>query len=292
MVGEVLVSSILGNGQSLDGGAMFGNAPRALWERWEPADALGRISMNCRGLLVEADGARVLCETGIGNYMSKEMIDRFGVRDAQTNLLLDSLLEIGIKEDEINWVILSHLHFDHAGGLMPSWGSNSEKLRFPNAKYVVSRVAWERALHPHSRDRASFIPELPKLLESSGRLVIVEDDLVVPGLNSDRFEFRTTSGHTPGQLHTLVKGNAQKVFFCGDLVPGQAWIHLAISMGYDRYPELLIDEKEKIYEKALSEKWWMFFTHDLRVSASRLNRDAKGRYSSDEIAGVWKRHSI
>jgi glyoxylase-like metal-dependent hydrolase (beta-lactamase superfamily II) len=289
---SILVSSVLGNGQSLDGGAMFGNVPRALWERWEPVDPQGRIALKCRGLLVEADGQRILCETGIGNYMTPEMVQRFGVGDAHTNLMIDSLEKLDVAEDEIDWVILSHLHFDHAGGLMPSYGSEKRTLRFPRAKYVVGKAAWERALSPHSRDRASFIPELPEMLTASGRLVIVGDDLVAPGLNPRHFSFKTTFGHTPGQLHTVVTGNEQSVFFCGDLVPGLAWIHLAISMGYDRFPELLIDEKESVYGEISAGNWWMYFTHDQRVSAARLLRDARGKFMAGETVADWVRQPI
>ena len=177
-------------------------------------------------------------------------------------------------------MILSHLHFDHVGGLLPTYAEQQRgrhDLVFPNAQFLVGREAWERALHPHPRDKSSFIPGLTDKLLQSGRLkVLAGEDL--PDNLKGKFEFVSTSGHTPGQMHALFVGAKQKVFFCGDLVPGRAWVHLPITMGYDRYPELLIDEKTDIFARAEKEDWLLFFTHDPEVSASHLHRTHAGKY--------------
>jgi glyoxylase-like metal-dependent hydrolase (beta-lactamase superfamily II) len=147
----------------------------------------------------------------------------------------------------------------------------------------VGREAWERALKPHARDRASFIPELTSQLEQSGRLMIVDGDHL-PGCFADRLFFRKSFGHTPGHLHTGFRGDQQTVFFCGDLIPGRAWIHLPITMGYDRFPEMLIDEKANLYETAVRDHWLLFFTHDPEVAAAHVRRDEKGKFvPRDEI---------
>ena len=160
--------SILGNSQKLDGGAMFGNAPKAMWERWTSVDAGNRIDLACRALLASPlNGKTVLFETGIGAFFESKLRERYGVQEAR-HVLLDSLGEAGFGHEDIDVVVLSHLHFDHAGGLLAAWEEGQPaRLLFPNATYVVGAQHWQRALCPHPRDRASFIPELPGLLQAS-----------------------------------------------------------------------------------------------------------------------------
>jgi glyoxylase-like metal-dependent hydrolase (beta-lactamase superfamily II) len=169
--------SIRGNSQRLDGGAMFGNAPRALWEKWAAPDELNRIELACRALLASPlEGKTVLFETGIGAFFDPRMRERYGVQESQ-HVLIDSLREAGFEHEDIDVVVLSHLHFDHAGGLLAAWSEGREpELLFPNATYVVGAQHWQRAVQPHPRDRASFIPELPGLLQASGRLEVVDGE--------------------------------------------------------------------------------------------------------------------
>lgn len=269
------LTSIEGNRQKLDGGAMFGNAPRALWQRWFSPDEMGRIELHCRAMLIEYDDQIILCETGIGAYMAPDMKARFGVEDTE-HQLLNNLKKIGLDHTDIDVVILSHLHFDHAGGLLPCFediAAGQQQLLFPRAKYVVGREALRRAELPHARDRASFIPGLTDKLHASGRLIIV-DDTRVPDLFEDRLSFRFTEGHTPGHMHTVFRGDEFTVVFAGDLIPGVAWVNPAITMGYDRFPERLIDEKQALYHDALNQNWRLFLTHDPQVSLISLQEDS------------------
>ncbi len=275
--------SIEGNTQRLDGGAMFGNCPRPVWERWAPPDQEGRIALACRALLVKESAPRrnVLLEAGIGAFFEPKLRERFGV-EQPGHVLLESLAKAGLAPEDIDVVVLSHLHFDHAGGILTAW-SASEPLRlvFPRARYVVSARAWERAKAPHMRDRASFIPELPRLLEETGRLEVVS------GATSETlgpaYSFTMSEGHTPGLMLTRVEGWVDgPVTFLGDLVPGVPWVHLPITMGYDRFPEQLIDEKRALLERIRDEHGWAFFTHDPGVSAAKIVRDEKGKYGTTE----------
>ncbi len=288
---QAFATSIEGNRQLLDGGAMFGNAPRLVWEKWVAPDESARIPLACRCLLIEFNGLKILCETGIGAFFEPKMAGRFGVQTPDKHLLLENLKAAGHSPESIDFVILSHLHFDHAGGLLPTHqqiSAGDDGLVFPNAQFIVGEEAWQRALKPHSRDRASFIPGLTEKLEKTGRLVRWPKD-PMPKQLQGAFEFLESNGHTPGQLHTLFTGADQKVFYCGDLVPGRAWVHLPITMGYDRFPEQLIDEKETVYRRAVAEDWLLFFTHDSEAAASHVRPNAAGKFEPVQVQPVLNR---
>lgn len=267
---------IEGNTQRLDGGAMFGNCPRAVWEKWLPPDALHRIPLACRALLVLDGPRRVLFETGIGAFFSPKLRQRYGVQEDR-HVLLENLQKLGLTDADIDIVVLSHLHFDHAGGLLAPWQENQEpRLLFPKAHFLVSWSAWERALEPHPRDRASFIPELPALLKRTGRLSLVargHSDILGPG-----YRFHRSDGHTPGMLLTEIDAPGGPVVFAGDLIPGRAWVHVPITMGYDRHPELLINEKQALLDDLVARNGRLFFTHDPDVPLVRVAKDENGRF--------------
>ena len=166
---RVRLWSVEGNRQRLDGGAMFGNVPRALWAQWLAPDDENRIELACRCLLVEdLDGKTVLFETGIGAFFEPKLRERYGVVESE-HVLLRSLAARGFRHEDVDVVVLWHLHFDHAGGLLSAFDeARPPELLVPAARrYVVSKAAWARACAPHPRDRASFIPELPTLLRSA-----------------------------------------------------------------------------------------------------------------------------
>ena len=272
--------SLMGNSQMLDAGSMFGNAPKALWSRWVEVDEVNRMQIACRCLLAQdLNGKNVLFETGIGAFFEPKMKDRFGINESH-HVLLESLHAQGLSHEDIDVVVLSHLHFDHAGGLLSAWQEGkAAELLFPNAQYLVSSTHWQRATNPHPRDKASFIPNLTKMLLNSGRLHLVSDtkyDLL------PEVTFEYTNGHTPGMMHATIKD----LVFCADLIPGKAWVHVPISMGYDRFPELLIDEKTVFLNKHLAANHRLFFTHDPDFAVSNILIN-KGRFSSkDEIKEI------
>jgi glyoxylase-like metal-dependent hydrolase (beta-lactamase superfamily II) len=279
------IFSVEGNTQQLDGGAMFGNCPKVVWQAWMTPDEQNRVTLACRSLLVREAHRNVLCEAGIGAFFEPKLKARFGVQEDR-HVLLESLAKLGVAPADVHVVVLSHLHFDHAGGVLEAWQDGAApRLVFPNASYVVSEGAWARAQNPHPRDRASFIPELQGLLEGTGRLEIVQGDR--SALLGDAYSFTYSEGHTPGLMLTRVEGWSEgPVTFLGDLVPGAAWVHLPITMGYDRYPELLIDEKKALLERIVAENGWGLFTHDPVIAAARIARSAEGRFSATDARSV------
>ena len=254
----------------------------------DPAGRGYRIALACRALLADGlHGKRVLFETGIGAFFEPRMRERFGVVESG-HVLLENLREIGFSHEDIDVVVLSHLHFDHAGGLLSAWNEGqSPTLLFPNATFVISAACWDRAKDPHPRDRASFIPELLPLLEASGRVEIVDGEHCNVLGASVRFHY--SDGHTPGLMLAEIVGahGVGGVVFCADLIPGRPWVHLPVTMGYDRFPELLIDEKNDFLADMMLRGVRLFFTHDTGCAMAAVQRDGKGRYSTvDELPQV------
>jgi glyoxylase-like metal-dependent hydrolase (beta-lactamase superfamily II) len=288
--------SILGNSQRLDGGAMFGNAPRAMWQKWSPPDDVNRIELACRALLATpVNGKTVLFEAGIGAFFEPKLRERYGVVEDR-HVLLDSLADAGFSHEDIDVVVLSHLHFDHAGGLLAAWEEGKPaRLLFPNAQFVVGAEHWRRAREPHPRDRASFIPELMDLLEASGRLELVAGDRCKVLGDAVRFHF--SEGHTPGLMLAELCGQDGPdgrprggLVFCADLIPGRPWVHVPITMGYDRFPEMLIDEKRAFLEDKLARNVHLYFTHDPGCALAQVTRDDKGKFgTTHEVAALHAR---
>lgn len=260
---------------------MFGNAPKALWSRWYAADEQNRISMACRALLVRDGDRNILLEAGIGAFFEPAMKERFGVVEAE-HVLLASLATAGLKPSDIDVIVLSHLHFDHAGGLLTPYVDGQEpELVFSKATYVVGAEAWKRCKEPHMRDRASFIPGLAKLLEATGRLEIVSEE--TSETLGEGFRFHHSFGHTPGMMLTEVTMPDGPVLFAADLIPGTAWVHLPLTMGYDRYPELLIEEKRELLTSWIERSGRVFYTHDPKCALSGIELDERGRYRACEL---------
>jgi glyoxylase-like metal-dependent hydrolase (beta-lactamase superfamily II) len=266
----------------LDGGAMFGNAPKALWMRWMVPDEQNRIDLAARALLLQTSkGENILFEAGIGCFFEPKLKERFGVTSAE-HVLLQNLAKMGMQPADIDAVILSHLHFDHAGGLLTPYDEGPPALVFPRAKFYVARRHWEWALHPHPRERASFIPQLHKLLETSGRLVLID------GPNFQRLpwpiSFYSSNGHTIGLMVSVIETDSGPLAFVSDVIPGVPWLNLSLAMGYDRFPEQLIDEKTALLEALSNKKGSVFFTHDPATVCMNICKDGSGRYAGESFS--------
>ena len=285
----VRISSIEGNSQKLDGGAMYGNAPKALRSRWSEPDDRNRIDLACRALLVETEDHKVLFESGIGAYMAPKLCDRFGVQEDR-HVLLEGLEALDLSDADITDIVLSHLHFDHAGGLLSAYSEGAPpRLLFPRTTFHIGREAWLRAANPHPRDRASFVPELNHQLDNSGRLALLDPDSVLH-FNDLEVRFHVSNGHTPGMMVSDLDWQDGRLIFAADLIPGRPWVHLPITMGYDRYPEHLIDEKRALLEEIVAADAWLYYTHDAGACASRVVFDPeKKKYAAGEAREHFSR---
>ncbi len=249
----------------LDGGAMFGVVPRALWSRAAPPDEENRIRLQSNCLFVEAAGERVLVETGMGDKWSPRHAAMYGLRRERS--LGESLRSItGCAPEDVTVVVNTHLHFDHAGGNTTLDADGRAVPAFPNARYLVSREEFEHAESPHERDRASYLPENWRPVLESGQLELMPAEYeVVPGLSME-----TVAGHSRTMQCPRLRRGARTLFGFADLVPTRAHVPLAWVMGYDLFPVETLEAKRRLLPQAAREGWLCLFYHDPEAPLARI----------------------
>jgi len=273
LLGDYRVEVVPDTKFRLDGGAMFGVVPRALWSKVCPPDEQNRIRMNMNCLFIETESERILIETGIGDKWTPKHEAIYGITREQP--LSESLRALtGIGAEEITIVVNTHLHFDHAGGNTTRDSAGRVVPTFPNARYFISRGEYEHAEAPHERDRASYMPENWRPLQEAGQLELKEADYeVVPGLRME-----TIAGHSRTMQCVRLERGGQTLFSFADLVPMRAHVPLAWIMGYDLYPVETLEAKKHLLPQAAREEWLCFFYHDPDVPLGRvIEEDGKLR---------------
>jgi glyoxylase-like metal-dependent hydrolase (beta-lactamase superfamily II) len=271
-----LVESFFG----LDGGAMFGIVPKPLWERTNPADSANRIAMAARCLLLTGDdGRRILIDTGMGTKWSEKEADIYRVEHVD-GTLHQALAAHGIAPETIGDVIMTHLHFDHAGGLMNADG-NAMSPAFPDATHWVQRENWVWANHPTPRDAGSYRAENFALLGTvdGPPLELLDGDAgPAPGIR-----LIPLRGHTPGMQMVEFSTGRNTVVFAADLFPTAGHINPVWVMGYDVFPLDAVREKTAFLERALAEDLVIAFQHDPTTPFGRPRRDPKGRWYVEPV---------
>ena len=255
---------------ALDGGAMFGVVPKPLWSKTNPPDDRNRIELAARALLIIGNGRRILVDNGNGSKFTGKQIDIYALDTTQYELT-KSLKQHGLTPADITDVLLTHLHFDHAGG--STFRENGTLVpTFPNAKYYVQKAHWEQAMNPTEKDRGSFMPDDYLPLRDHGVLEFIDGE----GEVFPQISLVILNGHTAAQQLPKISDGRKSLLYCCDLFPTTAHIPLPYIMAYDLRPLTTLEEKKNILKRAVDEEWTLFFEHDPRTVVGTVVKTDKG----------------
>ena len=254
----------------LDGGAMFGTIPKVLWERTNPADDRNRILMGLNCLLIQTPTENILVDTGLGAAYDEKFAFLYGVDKSQTELLR-SLAAAGVGAADINKVILTHLHFDHAGGNCFRDKNGEFKPTFPNAVYYINEGELAYAKEPDPRSSPSYLSYTWEPLERQGQVALISGDVeIAPGVT-----ILSAPGHTPNHQIITVKSDGRTACFLADLVPTPSHLKTHYVMGFDLDALTAMKNKERVLKQAQAENWLLIFEHSPGVKAGYLTEDLK-----------------
>ncbi len=271
-IGDYELHSVQTGTLRLDGGAMFGIVPKVLWQKSADVDEDNRILLATRTLLAvnRAEKRVILVDTGCGSKWAPGDAERFEIRH-RTEAIPDALASLGLTINEVTDVIITHLHFDHNGGLTDWFDEPGERttLCFPRARHWVHKKHWEHACCPHAKDKASFLQQDFEALEKSGGLELLEGDS--PDLGIKGVSLFTSQGHTPYQIHPFFQGDDARLLFVGDIIPTVAHLRQAWVMAYDVLPMTTMAEKLFFARSAIEEGWLLAFPHDPQTAVVALD---------------------
>lgn len=263
----------------VDGGAMFGVVPKALWSRVYPADENNLVTLILRSLIIETGSHRILVDTGWGDKQDEKFFRHAYIHNGEG--LLEGLAARGFRPEDITDVFLTHLHADHCGGAVKrGTGDNSFEMTFPNAIYHVSRTQWEWAVRNNPREEDSYPQENILPLGHSGRLNLTgEDSELFPGVIC-----KICYGHTPGLMIPVINYNGKTIVYTGDLIPTSAHIPLIWNMSYDIESLKSIEEKKEVLENAVKYNHILLFQHDHAVECCTVQDTPKGIRLKEKLA--------
>jgi glyoxylase-like metal-dependent hydrolase (beta-lactamase superfamily II) len=277
-LGRIRIHAIEAGLQRLDGGAMFGVVPKPLWEKRIPADARNRIPLALRCLLVEAPDGLVLVDTGIGNKEDEKFIEIYGIENqGSPTRLEDGIRAAGFDPADVDRVVLTHLHFDHAGGNTFRNEEGAVRPTFPGARYLVQEKELAFARQANERTRGSYLPDNFEPVAEAGLFDLVDGEVEV----ASGVRFLATPGHTPHHASILIESAGETACFLADVCPTSAHIPLPWIMGYDLEPLVTLESKRGLWQRAISGEWLMIFEHDPVVAWGRLDPEGKGLASED-----------
>jgi glyoxylase-like metal-dependent hydrolase (beta-lactamase superfamily II) len=277
-LGKLDLRVVNDGGFRLDGGAMFGVVPRVLWERHSPADELNRIRMTTNCLLVRSGDETVLIDTGIGDKHDRKFLEMFAL-DEEAVRLPESLRAADCELEEVDHVVLTHLHFDHCG-----WSTREVDGKvvptFPNARYWLNRGEVEHARSPNERDRASYLPQNWEPLFEAGVVELFDDEAEpVSGVRAVR-----APGHNADMCIVLLDGgDGERGVYLADLVPTSAHLPYPWVMAYDLFPLQTIESKQEWLPRAAAENWLCIFEHDPDTVMARLREKRPGRFVAESV---------
>lgn len=263
---------------ALDGGAMFGVVPKALWQKaYYEADELNRIPMASRPMLIRWDEKIMLIDSGSGNKLGEKLEKIYNLNPERTPITY-GLAKYGLKPEDITDFVYTHLHFDHSGGSTVIENGEAVPV-FKNAQHYVQKEQYNWAMKPTLKDRASFMPENWEPVRASGKLELLEGE----GMIYDGISVIPVNGHTKGMQMIKINDNNETLLFGADLTPTTAHISMPFIMGYDNFPLTTLAEKQKYFPIAQEENWTIVFEHDAKTQAGKLGVNEKGIYVKEEI---------
>ena len=269
-LGNVDIALLCDGNWRLDGGAFFGIVPKVMWERQLVPDARNRVLLHLNCPLLRVGGKNFLVDTGLG---TKQPAKRQEIFDMKVGHLTEDLRAHGLQPEDIDYVLFTHLHWDHAGGATCYSASGELKTTFPKAQYLAQRADWDEATHPTERNKAGYYEEDLVPLMASRQLELLDGDTeIVPGVSC-----KLTGGHTSGHQIALVDAAGQKAVFFGDIVPTVGHLPLPYGQSYDLYPNELLRHKKDLLAIAEREQWLVLFDHETVTPAGYLTRDEGGR---------------
>lgn len=260
----------------IDGGAMFGVVPRVLWETLSPPNGRNRIALRSNLLLIKAGEKNILVEAGLGDAIPEKWKVNYGVEGPSR--MPERLRRLGLEARDVGVVILTHLHFDHAGGCT-RWENGGPALSFPRAQHVVQEKEWQDAMTPDPRSRASYMKELLVPLSPGESLQLVGGDTeIIPGIR-----VVNTGGHTRGHQVVHISSEGQSALYTGDLIPTSSHLKIPYVAGVDLFPLQTMRWKEEMIRRAVDERWLVLFGHDTEIDGGYLSRDSKGKVQVEPL---------
>ena len=257
----------------LDGGSMFGSVPKNLWSKLMPPDEENRISLCTNSLIISLEDRRFLVDVGNGSKWSEKLRKIYAI----TNLPNSEL----VSSEKITDIILTHLHFDHAGGISYYDSQNQLLLTYPNATVYVQKSNFENAQNPSLKERASYLRENVEILKSAKLKLIEGDQEIYPGIS-----VHAMHGHTKGQQFIKIIQSNEIILFATDLIPTSHHLPLAYHLGYDVCAETVMQEKEQFLKYALDTNATIVFQHDPIVRAAKIKVNEKGHYAVKEVVNI------
>lgn len=259
----------------LDGGAMFGAVPKTIWSRLIPVDDENRIRLATRSLVVKAEGKVFVADIGNGDKLPEKLLRIYTIENFKPE-------DIGFDPGAVTDILLSHLHFDHCGGISRFKPGTSEvELRFPKARIYLQADQLETTKNPNPHERASFLPENIQILKDAALHLVRGSEEIYPGL-----WVHQSDGHTRGLMWVEVRSGSESIVFPSDLIPTSRHLPLAFTMGYDICAETLLKEKENLLSRAVAQDWIIVFAHDPDIPAARVKVDPRGRYAVREVVNL------
>jgi glyoxylase-like metal-dependent hydrolase (beta-lactamase superfamily II) len=264
-IGDTSVDVVSDGTYLLDGGAVFGQVPKPLWEQQIKPDRRNRIRLGLNCLLIQTPTKVILVDTGVGTKRADKYRDMYGLHG---NKLLKGLKRLGLTARDIDIVVLSHLHFDHGGGCTKLDRSGNSVPAFPRAEFMVQRACWEEAVEPNEREKDLYNLDDFMPLEDSGVLTLLDGDTeIAPGITT-----KVTNGHSQGHQIVLVEVGSERIAYVADLIPTAHHLPLTSIAAFDHSPNDTMDQKKECLDMVINGGWLLVFGHAFEQRAGYMEQ--------------------